>query len=185
MRRGSTLRCALVLALAAAPLAAQAPDTTRADSLPLDSAAVPAPPAPTPLVPTPEQQQYLDGLKRVSRGISQLKIAVEQSTRAQTTADTATRRRAAGRLGSFCTSARSFISGGRARMQPMVFEDTTRVKARRLVQRLDEIVTYTKTCETQATSTLAVVTGEVAKRLQAYETALAEFRTAIGLTTNN
>ena len=121
----------------------------------------------------------------MGRGIAELKTAADQSNRAQAAADTATRRRAAGRLGGFCTSARSFMTGGRARMQPMVFEDSTRIKARRLTQRVDEIITYTRTCETQAAGAPTQVTGEIVKRLQGYELALAEFRTAIGLTTNN
>lgn len=179
MRCTPTLRCALVLALAAAPLAAQATDSTRGDTTRVDSASRLAP-----LVLTPEQQRYLDGLKRVGRGIAQLKVAVDQATRAQAATDTLARRRAARRLGGFCTSARSFMTGGRARMQALVFEDTARVKARRLVQRVDELMTYTKTCESTAAGAPAQVIGEVVRRLQAYDLALAEFRTAIGLQNN-
>src|SRR5919197_3792194 len=133
MRGCFTLKYALVLGLAAARLAAQAPVTARVDSARVDSA---RPDSAPPALPTPAQQQYLDGLRRVGRGIAQLRIAVDQTNRAQAAADTASRRRAARRLGGLCTSARSFMTGGRARMQPMVFADTTRVKARRLVQRV-------------------------------------------------
>ena len=179
MPRGLTVRCALVLALAATPLSAQATDTTPVDTTRVDSASPGTPPA-----PSPQQQLYLEGLRRVGRGIAQLKVATGQSARAQAAADTTTRRRAAGRLGGFCTSARSFMTGGRARMQPMAFEDTTRVKARRLVQRVDEIITYTKTCETQAATAPVQVAGEIVKRIESYELALAEFRSAIGLANN-
>jgi hypothetical protein len=186
MRGCFTLKYALVLGLAAARLAAQAPDTARVDSARVDSARVDSARADSapPALPTPAQQQYLDGLRRVGRGIAQLRIAVDQTNRAQATADTASRRRAARRLGGLCTSARSFMTGGRARMQPMVFADTTRVKARRLVQRVDAVITYTRTCETEAAAAPAQVTGEIAKRLQAYDLALADFRVAAGLASN-
>lgn len=176
---GSPVRCALVLALAATPLTAQATDTTHVDSTQVDSAS-----PGIPLFTSPQQQQFLEGLRRVRRGIAQLRVAAGQSTRAQAATDTTTRRRAAGRMGGFCISARSFMTGGRARMQPMAFEDTTRVKARRLVQRVDEIITYTKTCETQAAAAPAQVAGEIVKRIQSFEEALAEFRTAVGLANN-
>jgi hypothetical protein len=58
------------------------------------------------------------------------------------------------------------------------------VKARRLVQRVDEIITYTKTCETQAATAPVKVAGEIVKRIESYELALAEFRSAIGLANN-
>jgi hypothetical protein len=161
------------------PVLAQAPDTIPVDSTRVDTTPVAAPP----LTPTPEQQRYLDGLKRVGRGIAQLRIAVDQATRAQGNTDSIARRRAASRLGGFCGSARSFMTGGRAQMQPAVYADTAQLKARLLVQRLDAIITYTKTCETQAREQTAAVTGEVAKRLQAYEEALVDFRVAVGLQT--
>ncbi|HEX9705942.1 MAG TPA: hypothetical protein VGA20_11905 [Gemmatimonadales bacterium] len=174
------MRCtptvSLILIALALPLAAQAPDTTRVDSITTDT----TPPAP-PAAPTPEQQRYLEGLRRVARGISQLRIGVDQATRAQTATDSLARRRAASRLGGFCGSARSFMSGGRAQMQPMVYADTAQLKARLLVQRLDAIITYTKTCETEARYQTAAVTAEVGKRLQAFEEALSAFRIAAGL----
>jgi hypothetical protein len=177
------MRCtptiALLLTGLMVPLAAQAPDTTRVDSTAADSTAAlpPLPPAP----PTPEQQRYLDGLRRVTRGISQLRIAVDQSNRAQSSTDSLARRRAFSRLGGFCGSARSFMTGGRAQMQPMVYADTAQLKARLLVQRVDAIITYTKTCETQAASAAPAVTAEVTKRLLAYEEALTGFRVAVGM----
>jgi hypothetical protein len=66
-------------------------------------------------------------------------------------------------------------------MQSIAYEDTTRAKARTLTQRVDEIIAYTKTCEVEATGTPTAVTAELTKRLQAYETALADFRIAVGL----
>jgi hypothetical protein len=73
------------------------------------------------------------------------------------------------------------MSGGRSQMQPLVYADSAQIKARLLLQRLDAIITYTKTCETQAREATTTVTAEVTKRLQAYEEALTAFRVAAGL----
>jgi hypothetical protein len=189
---------ALYAACLGPDLSAQTGDSVRVDSVSIDTGsaaqsppvphgavpavAAPTPPAiPAPAPPTPEQAKYLDGLRRVSRGISQLKTAIEQTNRAQAGTDTLARRRAVRRLGGYCGSARSFMSGGRSQMQPLAYEDTTRIKARKLTQRVDEIIAYTKTCEVQATDTPSAVTAELVKRLQAYEAALADFRIAVGL----
>jgi len=176
---------ALLLTLVAAwlpmPFAAQATDTTGPDSARTDTATPGQLPAPPALPPSPEQQRYIEGLRRVARGISQLKVAVEQTNRARHATDSVARRRAVRRLGGYCGSARSFMAGGRAQMQPTAYDDTTRLKARRLSQRVDEIITYTRTCEAQAVEQPDAVTAELIKRLQAYEAALADFRSALGL----
>jgi hypothetical protein len=66
-------------------------------------------------------------------------------------------------------------------MQPAAYEDTTRLKARRLTQRVDEIIAYTRTCEEEANGATQQVMGEISKRLQAYDTALTEFRVSVGM----
>lgn len=180
------LVCALVVALAAAPLAAQSDttdtDSTRADSARADSMADSTPPVP-PAPPTPEQQRYLDGLKRVGRGIAQLKTAVDQTTRAANGADSVAQRRAYRRLGGYCSSARSFMTGGRAQMQATAYEDTTRLRASQLARQVDEIIRYTRTCQDEAPGAPTRVAAEMARRLQGYEQALAEFRAAAGAPT--
>jgi hypothetical protein len=181
MRCTPALRCMLVPALLTAPLAAQEADTTRVDTTRVDSAPRPTPLPPPP--PTTEQQRYLDGLRRVGRGTAQLRIGVDQASRAQSAKDTLSRRRAARRLGGFCGSARSFMTSGRAQMQPLVYQDTIQVRARQLTQRVDDIIKYTRTCETQASAASAVVSAELQKRLQAYDSALVQFRVAVGLQT--
>jgi hypothetical protein len=177
MRCTPALRCMLVPALLTAPLAAQEADTTRVDTTRVDSAPRPTPPPP----PTTEQQRSPDGLTRVGRGTAQLRIGVDQASRAQSAKDTLTRRRAARRLGGFCGSARSFMTSGRAQMQPLAYVDTIQVTARRLTQRVDDIIKYTRTCETQASAASTVVSAELQKRLQAYDSALVQFRVAVGL----
>ncbi|HXF94894.1 MAG TPA: hypothetical protein VNI61_02210 [Gemmatimonadales bacterium] len=177
MRRITLFASWLVLAASAPLLAGQAPDSTRADSARDDSAS----PPPAPFAPTPEQQRYLDGLRRVGRGIAQLKTAVDQAQRAAGTRDTLIQRRAYRRLGGYCSSARSFMTGGRAQMQAVAYEDTVRIKARRLAQRVDDIIAYTRACETEAAGAPTKVSAELVRRLQAYEQALADFRAAIGL----
>ncbi|MGH7700821.1 MAG: hypothetical protein ACREMJ_09950 [Gemmatimonadales bacterium] len=177
--------CTLIVTLAAASLAAQSDttgtDSTRADSARADSMADSTPaPAPAPTPPTPEQQRYLDGLKRVGRGIAQLNTAVDQATRAAAGADSVAQRRAYRRLGGYCTSARSFMTGGRARMQATAYEDTTRLRAAQLARQVDEIIRYTRSCEDEAAGAPTRVAAEMQKRLQTYEQALAEFRTATG-----
>jgi hypothetical protein len=67
-------------------------------------------------------------------------------------------------------------------MQPTAYEDTTRVKARALVVRVDALLRYLPTCQTEAMQGKGgPVATELIGRLQAYETALAEFRNAVAL----
>jgi len=160
----------IALAAAAAPLAAQ--DTT----VRVDSAPPPLPPA-----PTPEQARYMQGLRTVARGVAQLKDGVDRVARTQQAHDTARQRQAGRRLGGLCTTARSFISSGRPRMQPTAYDDSLRIMARLLVVRIDSLLKSLPTCETTAGKTPAPIAADLLSRLRAYELALANFRVGIGL----
>jgi hypothetical protein len=170
----------LLAAILATTARAQAPDSisggsARADSAPAGVVATPPSPAP----PTPEQVSYLQGLQRVGRGIAQLKTALEQVNRSQAAGDSVSQRRASRRLGGYCGSAASFMRGGRAQMRHTAYADSARMRAQRLGATVDELLKYTPTCEAEAGGATARVTAEVAKRIQAYDTALVQFRSAI------
>jgi hypothetical protein len=156
----------VALAAAVAPLAPQ------------DSAASPRPdPAP----PTLEQVRYLQGLRSVSRGAAQLRDGIDRVARTQQTRDTLRQRQAGRRLGGLCTTARSFMSSGRPRMQATAYADSMRVVARQLVVRIDSVLKFLPTCETTAGKKPASVAADLLSRMRAYETALAAFRAGLAL----
>ncbi|MDP3911120.1 MAG: hypothetical protein Q8Q14_12085 [Gemmatimonadales bacterium] len=176
---------------------ARAQDTTSRDTTQRDSTArldtlpspllpppppapppAPPPPPPPPPPPTPEQVRYMDGLRSTSRGVAQLKDAVDRVVRTQQGADTLRRRRAASRMGGLCGSAQSFISSGRARMQPTAYSDSMRIVARRLVVRIDSLVKVLPACERTAVREASTVATDLAARLRAYDDALTAFRAA-------
>jgi hypothetical protein len=171
------MRCLPVLmCVAATVLAAQEPvpstppaDSARAESLP--------PPPP----PTPEQKRFLLGLRTASRGITQIKDGVSRVTRSQTTHDTAMQRRAARFLAGLCGSGRAFLKRGRPQMNATVYEDTVRLKARKLVSQIDSLIAYTPTCEDSALATPSSTVAELGKRVKTYDAALRDFRLAVGL----
>lgn len=180
----------LTSVLIAAPAAGQWPDSVPhpppppppVDTVRPDSAAPDTLPPEPPPPPTPEQQRYLDGLRTAGRGVAQLKSAIEVWRRAEASRDTLQRRRAAQRLGGYCGTARDFITRGRAQMQATAYADSTGVKARALAVRIDALVRYLPTCQTEAMRGAgSPVATELIARLQAYETALAEFRAAIAI----
>jgi len=155
----------VALAVAAAPLAA-----------PQDSTALPrSDPAP----PTLEQVRYLQGLRSVSRGAAQLRDGIDRVARTQQTRDTLRQRQAGRRLGGLCTTARSFMSSGRPRMQATAYADSMRVVARQLVVRVDSLLKFLPTCETTAGKKPASVAADLLNRMRAYETALAAFRAGL------
>jgi hypothetical protein len=170
-------RSLLCLWFAAAPVWAQEPvpqPTTPAESVRPES--VPAPPAP----PSPEQKKFLDGLRIATRGIAQLKDGVGRVTRTQRSSAAAARR--AGRfLAGYCSSSRAFLKRGRPQMNPTVYDDTTRVKARRLVTQIDSLISYTPNCEQSAAAAPNSTAVEVTKRMKTYDSALRDFRLAVGL----
>jgi hypothetical protein len=164
----------LVLCLVATTAAAQervptVPETTRAESAP------PPPPAP----PTLEQLRYLEGLRTAGRGIAQLKDAVSRVSGAHR--DSLRLKQAARRLGGLCGTSHGFMTSGRAKMQPTAYQDSTGIKARRLSLQIDSLIRSTPTCETRAARQPDSTVASLMARLRAYEAALRDFRTAIGL----
>ena len=171
------MRCLpVVMCIAATVLGAQEPvppaspppaDSTHGESLP--------PP------PTPEQKKFLLGLRTASRGITQIKDGVSRVTRAQSTHDTVMQRRAARFLAGLCGSGRAFLKRGRPQMNVAVYEDTVRLKAKRLVTQIDSLIAYTPTCEDSAAATPSATVAELGKRVKTYDAALRDFRLAVGL----
>jgi hypothetical protein len=131
--------------------------------------------------PSPEQKRFLDGLRTASRGIAQLKDGMSRVTRAESTHDPVAQRRAGRFLAGLCGSGRVFLRRGRPQLAPAAYEDTTRVKARRLVTQIDSLIAYTPTCEQSAGGTPGPTAVELAKRIKTYDAALRDFRLAAGL----
>jgi hypothetical protein len=156
----------IILAAVAAPLAAPLQDST----------AVPRPDA---VPPTLEQMRYLEGLKTVARGAAQLRDGIDRVARTQQGRDTLRQRAAGRRLGGLCTTARSFMSSGRPRMQPNAYADSMRIVARQLTARVDSMLKFLPTCETAAGKKPASVAADLLNRMKAYEVALAAFRTGL------
>lgn len=174
----------VIAALWGGPAEGQIPDSVPPDSTPVDSATIQLPPpasAPSPPPPTPEQERYLDGLQTAGRGVAQLRTAVGRVARVRAGADTVAQRRAAQTLGGLCGTALDFMSRGRAQMSPVAYEDTTRIKARRLAAQIDALIKFMPMCQANARSNPGWTTTDLEARLGAYEAALKEFRTAIGL----
>lgn len=155
----------VVLAVVAAPLAAPPQDSTARPD--------PAPP------PTLEQVRYLEGLRSVGRGAAQLRDGINRVARTQQSRDTLRQRQAGRRLGGLCSTARSFMSRGRPRMQATAYADSMRVAARQLVVRIDSVLKFLPTCETTAGKKPAPVAADLLNRMRAYETALAAFRAGL------
>lgn len=167
-------------------------DTTRRDSTgrldtmpsplfppPPPALPTPPPPPPPPPPPTPEQVRYLDGLRSTSRGVAQLKDAVDRVVRTRQSGDTLRRRRAASRLGGLCGSAQSFIASGRARMAPTAYSDSARIAARQLVVRIDSLVKVLPACERTAVREANAIATDLTARLKAYDDAVTAFRAAV------
>ncbi|MGH7674461.1 MAG: hypothetical protein ACREMV_04240 [Gemmatimonadales bacterium] len=175
----------ILAALWAAPLTAQAGDSVPRDTMPARDTLgtvpppVVTPPSPPP-PPTPEQERFREGLRTASRGVAQLRSGVGQVRRASAGTDTTARRRAAHTLAGLCTAARDFLSRGRAGMQPMVFEDTTRVKARRLTVQIDTLIKFMPTCTASARGQPDGVRAELETKLKSYDAALRDFQAAAG-----
>ena len=141
-----------------------------------DSNAAAAPPP-----PNPQQQRYMQGLRTAGRGVAQIKTGIDRLNRVRGSKDSSQVKVAAKRLTAYCSAARSFIASGRGQMDPVAYDPPTRKPARELTLQLDSLSLSAKECQNAkglAAQTLS--TGLVA-RLRAYDAALAEFRTAIGL----
>ena len=171
------MRClAVLLCCGVASMAAQQPETphdsgtARAESVP------PAPPPP----PTPEQKHFLDGLKTATRGIAQLKDGLSRVARAGK-GDSLAQQRAGQFLAGLCGSSRGFLKRGRPQMNPTVYEDTVRAKAKRLTIQMDTLIGFTPTCEQRAAAVPNSTAVQLGKRLKSYDGSLRDFRLAIGL----
>lgn len=163
----------LALWLVAISASAQEPTPVVAETAHTDS--VPAPPPP----PSPEQLRYLDGLKTAGRGVAQLKSGVNSVTNAGH--DTTKLKTAGRRLGGLCGAARGFMTSGRSRMQPKAYTDSTQLKAKKLSVQIDSLVKASGRCESSAARQPDSTATGLVTRLRAYETALKDFRAAIGL----
>ena len=118
----------------------------------------------------------MEGLKTVTRGVSQIRDGLNRVTRAQQ-ADSVTRRNAARRLGGLCGSARSFIASGRPKMQATAYADSMRIIAKQLTTKLDSLTRTLPTCEQTAGKDPTVATS-LTTRLKSYDDALLIFKTA-------
>jgi len=127
--------------------------------------------------PTLEQIRYMEGLKTVTRGITQVREGLNRVSRAQQ-ADSLRRRRAARMLGGFCGTARSFIRSGRPKMQATAYADSLRILAKQLTTRLDSLTAALPACETAAGRDPTTVATNLTTRLKNYDDALLAFRTA-------
>ncbi len=161
-------------------VAYQQDTVTHKDSVLPPPVPVPVPaqaPVPAP-APTIEQIRYLEGLKTATRGVAQIRDAVNRVARTQQ-ADSLTRRRAARRLGGLCGTARSFIVSGRPKMQATAYADSMRVLAKQLTVRLDSLNAALPVCEKTAGRDPATVATTLTTRLKNYDDALLAFRTAL------
>jgi len=174
------MRCLAVLCCVAATVAGAQQPTPPPSPPPPDSARAESALAPPP-APTPEQKRFVDGLRTATRGIAQLKDGLNRVTRTQSTGDSVSRRRAGRLLVGLCGSARAFMARGRPYMKPAVYEDSTRLKARRLTVQMDSLISYTTSCEQTATATPVPVATELTKRLKSYDAVLRDFLLAVGL----
>jgi len=145
----------------------------------LQDSTVPAPPDSAPRPPTLEQIRYTEGLRSVARGVAQLRDGIDRVARTQQLRDTVRQKQAGRRLGGLCTTARSFMSGGRPKMVPTVYTDSMRIIARQLTQRVDSILKFLPTCETTAGKKPAAVAADLLNKMRAYETALAAYRAGL------
>lgn len=144
-----------------------------------DSTATTTPPAPP--VPNPAQQRYLQGLRTAGRGIAQIKTGIDRLNRARGGRDTTQVKVAAKRLTAYCSAARSFIASGRGQMDPVAYDPPTRKPARDLMVQLDSLSLSAKECQGAKGVAPQLLSAGLVTRLRAYDAALAEFRTAIGL----
>jgi ABC-type transporter Mla subunit MlaD len=152
-------------------------DTTPPVAVPAAPVPVPPPPPAPPPGPSIEQIRYMEGLKTATRGITQVRDGLNRVTRTQA-ADSATRVRAAKRLGGLCGSGRSFIASGRPKMQATAYTDSLRILAKQLTTRLDSLSNALPTCEKTAGRDPATVSTTLTTRLKAYDDALLAFRNA-------
>jgi hypothetical protein len=88
-------------------------------------------------------------------------------------------RRAGRLLAGLCGTARTFMAQGRPGMAPAVFEDSARIRARRLTLQVDSLIKAMPLCETNAAKTPTRAVGDLLARLRSYDAALQDFRTNV------
>lgn len=143
----------------------------------MDTAATIIEPAPAPKPePTADQQKYLRGLRTAGRGVAQLKTAVDRVGRAESARDTMQLRRAGQMLAGLCGTARRFMTQGRVTMSPTVYEDSMRLKARRLTGQIDSLIKAMPACQTDSSQDPKRAAAVLTTRLKSYDTALQDFR---------
>ncbi len=182
----------LVLCLFATVAAAQQPvpplpDSMHPESTPpalppvppiVDSARVESTPPPPP-PPTLEQQQYIQGLRSVGRGVAQLTDAVKRVSSSH--GDSVRLKQAAQRLAGLCGTARNFMSSGRPKMKPTAYADSTGIKAKRLTQQVDSLIKAAPNCQANAARQPDSTVASLVTRLKGYDAALKDFRAAVAL----
>ena len=135
----------------------------------------------TPPPPNPEQQRYMQGLRTAGRGVAQIKTGIDRLNRIRGSKDSNQVKVAVKRLTAYCSAARSFIASGRGQMDPVAYDLPTRKPARALTVQLDSLSLSAKECQSAKGLTAQALNAGLVARLRAYDAALAEFRTAIGL----
>ena len=85
------------------------------------------------------------------------------------------------RLAGLCGTAHGFMTTGRAKMGKAAYEDSTQLKAHRLNVQIDSLIRSTPICELNAAKQPDSTVALLVTRIRAYEAALRDFRTAIGL----
>ena len=133
------------------------------------------------VAPNPQQQRYMQGLRTAGRGVAQIKTGIDRLNRARGTKDSSQVKLAAKRLTAYCSAARGFIASGRGQMDPVAYDLPTRKQARDLTVQLDSLSLSAKECQNAKGLAPQMLSTGLVARLRAYDAAVAEFRTAIGL----
>lgn len=168
-----TLRRYCAIAAVAAPMAVAAQEPP---AVPPDTARRPDSAPAVRAEPTADQQKYLRGVRTAARGVAQLRTGVDGVARAEGRKDPARLTRAGRMLAGLCGTARNFMAQGRSGMSPVVYEDSARVRARRLTLQVDSLIKAMPPCETDAAKAPTRVAADLLARLRSYETALQDFR---------
>ena len=171
------MRSLLTLLLLAVAVVAARPPAAAQTPAPASGDTTPVPPPPV----DPAQARFLQGLRTAGRGVAQIKGGIDRLNRAESSRDSAQLVQATRRLGGLCSAARGFLVSGRGQMDPVVYEPPTRKPARDLVVQLDSLSGSAKECQSSKGAATRALSPRLVTRLRAYEAALAEFRTAIGL----
>ena len=138
-------------------------------------------PTTPPPAPNPQQQRYMQGLRTAGRGVAQIKTGIDRLNRARSMKDSSQVKLAAKRLTAYCSAARGFIASGRGQMDPVAYDLPTRKQARDLTLQLDSLSLSAKECQNAKGLAPQMLSTGLVARLRAYDAAVAEFRTAIGL----